>query len=107
MSHYRLDTATCSYVMKRSNDALLKLLRRIPGPRRVHFRDHQVRAPVRVEVSARHQQDEAALHAFLRHVEVLDFPDAAGAPLCKYPCRPEDKGGHDLGAESVLLTIVN
>jgi tRNA(fMet)-specific endonuclease VapC len=30
-----------------------------------------------VEVSPRRQQDESALSAFLRYLDVLDFPDAA------------------------------
>jgi tRNA(fMet)-specific endonuclease VapC len=30
MPRYMLDTDTCSYIMKRSNDAVLKRLRKVP-----------------------------------------------------------------------------
>jgi tRNA(fMet)-specific endonuclease VapC len=36
-----------------------------------------------VELSLRRQQNEVALSAFLRYVEVLDFPDAASLPDAK------------------------
>ena len=79
MPRYMLDTDTCSYIMKRSNDAVLKRLRKVPV--------HDVCISVitksellyGVELSPRRQQDETALTAFLGYVEVLDFPDRASA----------------------------
>src|ERR1700678_1050534 len=77
MPRYMLDTDTCSYIMKRSNDAVLKRLQRVPvsdvcisviTKSELHFG---------VEVSPRRRQDEVALTAFLGYVEVLDFPDIA------------------------------
>jgi tRNA(fMet)-specific endonuclease VapC len=50
MPRYMFATDTCSYIMKRSNDAVL---------------------------------NEVALNAFLRYVEVLDFPDEASLHYAK------------------------
>ncbi len=83
MPRYMLDTDTCSYIMKRSSDAVLKRLQKIP------VRDVCISVISKsellygVEVSPRRPQDEAALSAFLRYVEVLDFPDKASAHYAK------------------------
>jgi tRNA(fMet)-specific endonuclease VapC len=77
MPRYMLDTDTCSYIMKRSNDALLKRLRRVPVSDVCISVITKSELLFGVEVSPRRPQDEAALHAFLRYVEVLDFPDEA------------------------------
>jgi len=77
MPRYMLDTDTCSYIMKRSNDAVLQRLQKVPV--------HDVCISVitksgllyGVEMSPRRKQDEVALSAFLQYVEVLDFPDQA------------------------------
>ncbi len=72
---YMLDTDICSYVMKRTNDLLLKRLQK------VSVSDVCVSVVTKsellygVEVSPRQQQDEMALNAFLSYVEVLEFPD--------------------------------
>ncbi|MGA1982767.1 MAG: PIN domain-containing protein [Acidobacteriaceae bacterium] len=74
MPVYMLDTDISSYVMKRSNDAVLKRLTKVP------VADVSISAITKselmygVEVSPRRQQDQAALDAYLRHVEVLDYP---------------------------------
>jgi tRNA(fMet)-specific endonuclease VapC len=72
-----LDTDTCSYIMKRSNNNVLDRLRQ------VSVSDVSVSAITKsellygVELSPRRWQDESALKAFLAYVEVLDYPDAA------------------------------
>jgi tRNA(fMet)-specific endonuclease VapC len=77
MPRYMLDTDTCSYIMKRSNDAVLKRLQRVPVNDVCISVITKSELLFGVEVSPRRQQDESALSAFLRYVEVLDFPDAA------------------------------
>jgi len=77
MSRYMLDTDTCSYIMKRSNDAVLKRLQRGPVIDVCISVITKSELLFGVEVSPRRQQDESALSAFLRYVDVLDFPDAA------------------------------
>jgi len=77
MPRYMLDTDTCSYIMQRSHEAVLKRLSAVP------VNDVCISVVTKsellsgVEVSPRRRQDEAALSAFLNHVEVLDFPDQA------------------------------
>ena len=77
MSRYMLDTDTCSYIMKRSNDAVLKRLQRVSVSDVCISVITKSELLFGVEVSPRRQQDESALSAFLRYVDVLDFPDAA------------------------------
>jgi len=77
MPRYMLDADTCSYVMKRSSDVLLKRLKKTPvsdGCISVITKSELLYG---VEVSPRRQQDDKALTAFLRYVEVLDFRDEA------------------------------
>ena len=65
MRRYMLDTDICSYVMQRSNDALLKRLQKVPvGDVRVSEITNS-ELLYGVEVSPRRQPDEAASNAFL------------------------------------------
>jgi tRNA(fMet)-specific endonuclease VapC len=79
MPRYMLDTDTCSYVMKRSNEAVLRRLARTP------INDVAISVITKsellfgVEMSPRRPHDETAAEAFLRHVAVLDLPDGAAA----------------------------
>jgi tRNA(fMet)-specific endonuclease VapC len=83
MPRYMLDTDTCSYIMKRSNDAVLKRLRKIPVSDVCISVVTKSELLFGVEVSPRRRQDESALNAFLRYVEVLDFPDTASPHYAK------------------------
>lgn len=77
MPRYMLDTDMCSYIMKRSHPSVLKQLRR------VRVADVCISVITKsellfgVEISPRRQHDEAALKAFLVHVDALDYPDQA------------------------------
>src|SRR3989440_10904459 len=77
MPRYMLDTDTCSYIMKRSNDAVLKQLQKVSVSDVCISVIAKSELLFGVEVSPRRHQDEAALNAFLKYVEVLDFPDEA------------------------------
>jgi tRNA(fMet)-specific endonuclease VapC len=77
MLRYMLDTDMCSYIMKRSNEAVLKRLRKVPLGEVCISVITKSELLYGVELSPRRQQDEAALAAFLSYVEVLDFPDRA------------------------------
>jgi len=83
MPRYMLDTDTCSYIMKRSNDAVLKRLQRVPVGDVCISVITKSELLFGVELSPRRQQDEVALEAFLRYVEVLDFPDEASLHYAK------------------------
>lgn len=77
MAVYMLDTDISSYIMKRSHDSVLKRLQTVP------VGDVSISAITKselkygVEVSPRKLQDKMALDAYLKHVEVLDYPDEA------------------------------
>ncbi len=79
MVRYMLDTDICSYVMKRSNDLVLKRLQKVPVSDVCISVVTKSELLYGVEVSPRRQQDEAALNAFLGYVEVPEFPDRASS----------------------------
>ncbi|MGA2215255.1 MAG: type II toxin-antitoxin system VapC family toxin [Bryobacteraceae bacterium] len=83
MPRYMLDTDTCSYIMKRSNDAVLERLQQVPIGDVCISVITKSELLFGVEVSTRRQQNEVALNAFLRYVEVLDFPDQASLHYAK------------------------
>jgi tRNA(fMet)-specific endonuclease VapC len=74
-----LDTDISSYIMKRSDE---RVLRRLAA---VAVTDVCISAITKaehlygVEVSPRRQRDQAALDSFLRYVETLDFPNEAAS----------------------------
>ena len=83
MARYMLDTDTCSYVMKRSNDAVLTRLRDVPVSDVCISVITKSELLFGVELSPRQGQDEVAFNAFLGYVEVLDFPDQAVSDYAK------------------------
>ncbi len=73
-----LDTDTCSYIMKRSHQAVLDRLQTIPVGDACMSVITQAELLYGVEVSPKRVHDAAALAAFLPYVKVLDFTgDAA------------------------------
>ena len=77
MPRYMLDTDTCSYIMKRSNHAVLDRLKTVPVSDVCISVITKSELLFGVEVSPRRKQDEAALSAFLNYIQILDFPDEA------------------------------
>jgi tRNA(fMet)-specific endonuclease VapC len=77
MPRYMLDTDICSYIMKRSNDAVLKRLSAVPVSDVCISVITKSELLFGVEVSPRRRQDAAALSAFLNYMQILDFPDEA------------------------------
>lgn len=114
MLRYMLDTDICSYVMKRSNDLLLKRLQKVPVSDVCTSVITKSELLYGVEVSPRRQQDEAALNAFLGYVEVLEFPDRASSHYAQIRAHLKKLGrmigGNDLfiaaHARSLGLTLV-
>lgn len=102
MPRYMLDTDTCSYIMKRSSPAVLNRLQS------VRVSDVCISVITKsellygVEVSPRREQDEAALNAFLAHVEVLDFPDEAAEQYAKIRAHLK-KNGTMIGANDLFI----
>ncbi|MGA3054156.1 MAG: type II toxin-antitoxin system VapC family toxin [Candidatus Korobacteraceae bacterium] len=97
-----LDTDTCSYIMRRSNNALLKRLRKIPVNDVCISVITKSELLYGVEVSPRRQQDEAALNALLQYVEVLDFPDEAAPHYAEIRAHLKS-GGTMIGANDLFI----
>ena len=114
MRRYMLDTDICSYVMKRSNDALLRRLQKVPVGDVCVSVITKSELLCGVEVSPRQQQDETALNAFLSYVEVLEFPDKASSHYAQIRAHLKNSatmiGGNDLfiaaHARSLGLALV-
>lgn len=114
MPRYMLDTDTCSYVMKRSDRAVLKRLEEVSVSDVCVSVITKSELLFGVEVSPRKQQDETALNAFLAYVEVLDLPDEAAPHYAKIRADLKTRGtmigANDLfiaaHARSLGLTLV-
>jgi tRNA(fMet)-specific endonuclease VapC len=102
MPRYMLDTDTCSYIMKRSSDALLKRLQSLPTSDVCISVITKAELLFGVKVSPRQQQDEAALSAFLYHVEVLEFSDPAAEHYAEIRADLK-KHGRMIGANDLLI----
>jgi len=99
---YMLDTDICSYIIKRSSAALLRKLQTIPTQDICISVISKAELLYGVEVSPRRRQDDAAVQMFLRHVEVLDFPDQAAAHYARIRADLKRKGS-PIGASDLLL----
>ena len=77
MAVYMLDTDISSCIMKRSHDSVLKRLQTVPVGDVSISTITKSELMYGVEVSPRKLQDRVALDAYLKHVEVLDYPDEA------------------------------
>ena len=114
MARYMLNTDTCSYVMKRSNDAVLTRLQDVPVSDVCISVITKSELLFGVELSPRRGQDEVALNAFLGYVEVLDFPAQAASDYAKIRADLKTRGtmigANDLfiaaHARSLGLTLV-
>jgi tRNA(fMet)-specific endonuclease VapC len=114
MSEYMLDTDISSYIMKRSHEAVLRRLRKVPIGDVCISVITKSELLFGVEVSPRQRQDRAALDEYLRHVEVLDFPDEAALDYARIraalKARGSMIGANDLfiaaHARSLQLTLV-
>ena len=102
MPRYMLDTDTCSYVMRRAHDGLLKRLSNVPVGDVCMSVITKAELLYGVEVSPKRRQDEAAVEALLRYVEVLDFPDEASSHYAKIRADLKTRGTM-IGANDLLI----
>jgi len=113
-ARYMLDIDTCSYIMKRSHQSVLRRLQEVPVSEVCISVVTKSELLFGIEISPRREQDEVALNAFLTHVEVLKFPDAAASHYAKIradlKARGTMIGANDLfiaaHARSLGLTLV-
>jgi tRNA(fMet)-specific endonuclease VapC len=102
MPRYMLDTDTFSYIMRLAHDALLKKLAKVAVEDVCISVITKSELLYGVEVSPKRRQDEAALDAFLRYVEVLDFPDEASTHYAKIRADLKARGAM-IGANDLLI----
>lgn len=102
MPRYMLDTDTCSYIMRRSHDSVLRRLARVPVNDVCISVITKSELLYGVEVSPKRKLDEAAVDAFLRYVEVLDFPDEASWHYARIRADLKARGTM-IGANDLLI----
>ena len=102
MPRYMLDTDMCSYIMRRSPDTVVKRLAKVPVSDVCISVITKSELLFGVEVSPKRRQDEVALDAFLRYVEVLDFPDDASSHYAKIRADLKSRGAM-IGANDLLI----
>jgi tRNA(fMet)-specific endonuclease VapC len=102
MPRYMLDTDTCSYIMKRSSDALLRRLQRVAVDDVCISVITKSELLFGIEVSPRRERNEEAFATFLSHVEVLDFPDEAALQYAKIRADLRAKGTM-IGANDLFI----
>jgi tRNA(fMet)-specific endonuclease VapC len=99
---YMLDTDTCSYVMKRSDRAVLDKLATVPVSEVCVSVITKAELLYGVALSSQPSRDEKALRAFLPHVAVLDFPDQAASHYAKIRAELKTRGLL-IGANDLLI----
>ena len=102
MPRYMLDTDTCSYIMKRTSEALVTRLRKFPVSEVCISVITKAELLYGVEISPRRRQDETALQAFLAYTEVLDFPDEAARHYANIRAHLKRRGTM-IGANDLLI----
>jgi tRNA(fMet)-specific endonuclease VapC len=102
MARYMLDTDTCAFIMKRSNQTVVKRLRAVPVTEVCISVITKSELLYGVEVSPRQEQDATALQAFLPHVEVLEFPDDAANHYAEIHADLK-KRGQMIGANDLFI----
>jgi tRNA(fMet)-specific endonuclease VapC len=102
MARYMLDTDTCSYIMKRSSQTVVKRLRAVPVTDVCISVITKSELLYGVEVSPRRLQDATALQAFLPHVEVLEFSDDAATHYAQIRADLK-KRGRMIGANDLFI----
>ena len=77
MPRFMLDTDTCSFILKRSNEVVPRRLQAVPINDVCISVITKAELLLGVELSPRRHQDSTAVDAFLLHVAVFSLPDEA------------------------------
>ncbi len=102
MPRFMIDTDICSFILKRTNDIVLRRLRSVP------INDVCISVITKsellygVEVSPRRHQDSIAVDAFLRHIAVLALPDEAAPHYAEIRADLRTRG-EMIGANDLLI----
>lgn len=102
MAYYMLDTDIASYIMKRSNQAVLKKLQAntIRSVCMSAISESELRYGV--ELSPRRGKDQEALDELLRYMPVLDYPSAASVEYGKIRAELKVRGAI-IGSNDMLI----
>jgi tRNA(fMet)-specific endonuclease VapC len=96
------DTDISSYIMKRSNQAILNRLRTVPVDDTCISVITKSELMYGVAVSPRRPQDTAALDAYLRYIEVLDYPEEAASHYAEIRAHLKTQGAM-IGANDLFI----
>jgi tRNA(fMet)-specific endonuclease VapC len=99
---YMLDTDISSYIMKRSDDAVLRRLQRVAIAEVSISAISKSELEYGVAVSPRPLQDREALDEYLRHVAVLDYPQDAASHYAEIRAALRLKGDM-IGANDLFI----
>jgi tRNA(fMet)-specific endonuclease VapC len=99
---YMVDTDISSYIMKRSHNAVLSRLQLVSVGDVSISVITKCELTFGIQVSRRRDKDQAALDGYLRHVEVLDFPDEAARHYAQIRAHLQQRGTI-IGAHDLLI----
>jgi tRNA(fMet)-specific endonuclease VapC len=102
MPRFMLDTDTCSFILKRSSQTVLRRLQTVSVSEVCISVITKSELLYGVQLSPRARQDNIAVDAFLRHVAVLDFPDEAAAHYAEIRAELKMRG-QPIGANDLLI----
>jgi tRNA(fMet)-specific endonuclease VapC len=102
MARYMLDTDTCSYVMKRSSDAVIQRLSAVAVQDVCMSVVTKAELLDGVRISPRAEQDAKALRALLEYVEVLDYQESAAAHYADIRAELKRRGAM-IGANDLFI----
>lgn len=102
MALYMMDTDICSYVMKRSSDAVLQRLGAVTVEDVCMSVVTKAELLYGVRISPRPSQDMKALGGLLVYVDVLDFPEEAAGHYADIRADLKRKGAM-IGANDLLI----
>jgi tRNA(fMet)-specific endonuclease VapC len=102
MARYMLDTDTCSYIIKRSNAAVLDRLRAVAIGDVSMSVISKSELLYGVENSPRRERDARAVDAFVRHIDVLDFTDASAVHYAQIRSDLKKRGAM-IGANDLFI----
>ena len=102
MPRFMLDTDISSYIMKRSSATVLRKLKTVEVSDVCISSITKSELMYGVEVSPRRARDEAELDAFLKFVEVLDYPGGAAIDYARIRALLKTRGTM-IGANDLLI----
>ena len=99
---WMLDTDTCSFILKRSNEAVLQRLRSVPVQGVSVSVITKAELLYGVAVSPQRARDRRAVDAFLQHVAVLEFAAMAAEHYAEIRADLKKRGAM-IGANDLLI----